>query len=283
MENLEDAVLDFALLISPLTEADLATPWAWGSYQSEGVRFGVFRVNEELLQLAARLGTARKSPRSEAEHILGTYHQAARDLQGALWGVDDQTGMKQPGGEEWPVQVALAHLVQGDLAFYAMIAYALERLAAGDESPPAPEDEDYDRILNATEEDFHAIRRMPVSRLQVEFLANHARSLKAFAGIPDEVLGKPARYWEQEAYPIRFRLQRLGSHLRQHTIQIDKTLAAVGKPPVESKMLVRMLLNALAEAENQAMGETGDPEGMVSETAAQIQDLTEEIRQALEK
>jgi hypothetical protein len=49
--------------------------------------------------------------------------------------------------------------------------------------------------------------------------------------------------------PLRFRLHRFEEHLRQHTIQIDKTLVGIGKPPTEAHRLVRNVYNALADVE----------------------------------
>jgi hypothetical protein len=280
-EALIATVLDFAMLVGPLTEEQLQSPWTWGSYEGEGVRFGTFRVYEELLTLAERLGAARTSPLTEAQRILGQYHRAYRDLQGALWGVDDQTAVMQPGEDEWPVQITLAHLVQADLGFYAVLAYASERHTAGETSPGPPQDADYDRILDATEDDFDAIKQMPVSKLQLELLNYHKRALDTFAGIKDEMLDLPSRYWEDEAYPIRFRLHRFGSHMRQHTIQIDHTLLTIGKGPDQAKSLVRLILNALADVENQVLWDEDAGSDFVAETVGKIETLTVDIRQAL--
>jgi hypothetical protein len=48
--------------------------------------------------------------------------------------------------------------------------------------------------------------------------------------------------------PIRFRMHRFEGHLRQHTIQLDKTLAVI-RPPTEAHRLVRNIYNALADVE----------------------------------
>ncbi len=48
---------------------------------------------------------------------------------------------------------------------------------------------------------------------------------------------------------IRFRMHRIEEHLRQHTIQLDKTLAVI-RPPTEAHRLVRNIYNALADIES---------------------------------
>jgi hypothetical protein len=44
-------------------------------------------------------------------------------------------------------------------------------------------------------------------------------------------------------------MHRFEEHLRQHTIQLDKTLAVV-RPPTEAHRLVRNVYNALADVES---------------------------------
>jgi hypothetical protein len=68
--------------------------------------------------------------------------------------------------------------------------------------------------------------------------------------ISDAELDLPSKYWEEEPYPLRFRLGRFASHMRQHTIQIEKTLPTVGFPPTEGQLLVRQIFNRFAEVEN---------------------------------
>ena len=53
----------------------------------------------------------------------------------------------------------------------------------------------------------------------------------------------------------RKRLQmQLDSHLRQHTVQVDKTLQAIGHQVSESRRLLRLVYAALAAVEGTAIG-----------------------------
>ena len=54
--------------------------------------------------------------------------------------------------------------------------------------------------------------------------------------------------------PIEFRLHRFDAHLRQHTIQVEKTLLAVLGFPSEAKQLVRIVCAALADVEGILIG-----------------------------
>ncbi len=62
--SLAQSVETFAYLTQSLTDADLDRAWAWGDYESEGVRFAFFRVYEELRTLAVQAGSSPRVERS---------------------------------------------------------------------------------------------------------------------------------------------------------------------------------------------------------------------------
>ena len=89
--TLTQAIEDFAKRTRNISDKDLDRPWAWQSYDEEGIRFAFFRTYEELRELAGKLNserTARGKPPSEAQLILAQYHQAFWDLQGALLAIE---------------------------------------------------------------------------------------------------------------------------------------------------------------------------------------------------
>ena len=75
-------------------------------------------------------------------------------------------------------------------------------------------------------------------------------------------------YWEGYDMSLRFRLHRFDSHLRQHTVQIEKTLEGIGRPPTEAKRLLRLIYAALAEAEGATIG-AWDAEAALWQEAAE--------------
>ena len=110
-----------------LTDADLDRAWAWGDYESEGVRFAFFRVYEELRTLAvqlAHLSASSGRPPSSAKRILALYHAAYRDLQAALLGVPAELFEYPPAEGDWPIRRVLKHIVSADAAFFAVIPHA---------------------------------------------------------------------------------------------------------------------------------------------------------------
>jgi hypothetical protein len=77
--------------------------------------------------------------------------------------------------------------------------------------------------------------------------------------------------------PLEFRLHRFDAHLRQHTIQAEKTVLAVMGVPSEAKQLARIVLAALAEVEGILFGLESISEADQVSVADRITDYTTEI------
>jgi hypothetical protein len=282
---LTQSVEQFAGRLAHIPEADLEREWNWQSYDSEGVRFAFFRTYEELRDLAAHLARLRVEagqPLSEAQHILGQYRAACRDLQASLLGLAVDQMELRPGEEEWPVHSILAHVLGTDIGFYVLVRYALDRLRGGVTEPGNPTQEEWLALAGKSGPALDALLEGPVAGLLAYFQENQARVIDAFAAISTEELDGLSLFWENEPYPLRFRLHRFDSHLRQHTIQIDKTRAALGLLPNETARLLRMIYGALAEVEALLIGM--EPEKMLpalEETAGKIRGRLAELEEIL--
>ncbi|MEN9937274.1 MAG: hypothetical protein RLZZ387_3853 [Chloroflexota bacterium] len=249
------AVERFTEVMAGADEERLARSWAWGTY-SEGTRFAFFRTCEELRELTVRVASVRRAQQREmngAQHILAQYHAAYRDLQAALLGLSDEDVTRAPAEGEWPVSVAVGHMVGADAGFLVVCAYALEQHRAGAHEPGEPPEAFWITTLG-DESGFEAVMGGPFSDLLAYHDLLHERVLGALGGITDSELELPSRYWEGEPLPLRFRLHRFESHLRQHTVQVDKTLAAISRGPSEALRLTRLVYAALAEAEGASLG-----------------------------
>lgn len=276
--NLTEAVDQFTHLTQSLSEADLDRPWAWGDYKGEGVRFAFFRVYEELRTLAARL--AHHNTLTSAQRILAGYHAAYRDLHSALLGVRPDLADQPPAEKQWPVRTALAHMINADVGFYGVIAYALNGHRAGNWQPTKVPDDAWELMIGMPEAAFDALLEGPVDGLVAYHHELHARILSEFATIAEAEIEKPSMYWESQPMTIRFRLHRFDSHLRQHTIQVDKILVAVGHGPTEARRLLRLIQAALAEAEGLMLG-AEDMRAEADQTAKTIVIVTNEVGHAL--
>ena len=284
--TLAGAVDAFADLTQHLDDADLNQPWAWGSYDEEGVRFAFFRVFEELRTLAVQLEQDRQEaglPPSSAQRILALYHSAYRDLYAAMRGVAAATLDTPPAEGEWPARQALAHIVGADAGFFTVLVNALNQLRAGVSNPVKMNLEVYEEILGmeATEED--NILEGPLPGIMHFHSVIHARILAELADIGEEELALPSVYWESGPLSLRFRLHRFEAHMRQHTVQIDKTLAALGHGPTEARRLLRMIYSALAGAEGVLIGAEDLGADRVRDTAATIAGYTAEITAVLDQ
>ena len=71
--------------------------------------------------------------------------------------------------------------------------------------------------------------------------------------MPEDRLAFGAR-WSKFAIPIGFRIGRWSSHIREHTIQAEKTLVGLGRVATEPERLVRLTLAAYGRAEAVVIG-----------------------------
>jgi len=262
MFNLElsQSVENFCRLFLDVPTAELERKWVWKDHDREGIRFSFFVTLQELRQLAAKLA-AERTPPTPAQRILGQYHAAYLDLQAALLGLSTDQADRAPAEGEWSVRRTYAHILGGEIAFSAAVRYALEGHRAGTWQPEPMSDADEVRLAGLSEVDYAALMGSPLSRILAFHRELHPRLISEFASITTAELDLPSTFWEQTRFPIRHRLHRFEAHLVQHTIQIDQTLAALGRAPSETQRLNRKIYAALAEAEAAMLGlETVSPD-----------------------
>jgi hypothetical protein len=241
----------FASALVNVQDSKLDLPWKWKGHD-EGIRFSFFVTQLELRQLAARLASERATgmklpPATTAQRILAQYHSSFMDLQASLAGLSQKNSSRSPSKKEWSPQAIYAHILDGELAFSAVIRYALENHRAGKWLPvPIPEKE-YPRLYGIKEKAFTQLMKSSLQKMVTFHKVFHSKILYEFAGISNDELTLPATFWEETRFHIGYRLHRFEAHSRQHTIQIDKTLNLIGCGPTEAKRLIRMLYSALAE------------------------------------
>jgi hypothetical protein len=138
-------------------------------------------------------------------------------------------------------------------------------------------DEDEIRIIGMTEAEYEALTGGALEGMLAYHRKFHAEIIHDFSRISAEELDLPSTFWEETRFPIRHRLHRYEAHFAQHTIQIDKTLAAIGRAPGESKQLMRKIYAALAEAEGLMIGAEKMDDTAILATASSISERTKEI------
>src|SRR5581483_2658090 len=245
--DLAQAVFAFAQATHGLADPDLERDYAWRYHDEEGLRFALIGTYHELRDLAATTAAERAAygrPPTIAQRVLAQYHAAYRDLQAVLLGTDHALATRAPAPGEWPVWVAIWHVVEAEQSFYPRCRYAADQLAAGvDPQVMSPEEKwallaeepatDPARLLSLVygdpapslaEADEAPIPAAPHATF-AEFLeyydALHRAILRDLGALTDEETLAPSLWWEGELIPVRFRLHRLDAHLRQHTIQVE--------------------------------------------------------------
>jgi hypothetical protein len=278
--GLSSAVQDFAALMLPLSEKELEREWKWKDHDQEGIRFAFFATLQELRHLAVTLSTARSKP-TAAQHILSQYHAAYMDLQAALLGIAPQDSDRSPAEGEWSVRQTYAHILGAEIGFTAVIRYALEGHRTGTWKPDPMSDEDETRISGMSEDEYKALTRGPLEKMRAFHREFHPVIIEEFSQITESELDLPSAFWEETRFPIQHRLHRYEAHFAQHTVQIDKTLVAIGLAPSESRRLLRKIYAALAEAEGTMIGMKRIDDAAILSTTSSIAERTKEIRDLL--
>ncbi len=228
------------------SDADLDRTYVWEEYDDDGLRFALLTAHHQLRETAATVAAARLTagkPFTEAQRILAQVHEAYRDLTGALAGTSEAEMDTPPPAEQWPLREVLKHMLEAEKGFLAAIEVALERARAGRPSEP---DEAAWKAKRQAPEDPSGSRADALNAL----FRSHVAIVNALAGVTDAELDTPSWFWEDKGYSVRFRMHRFEEHMRQHTIQVDKTLIALGHPPTEAERLVRNIYTALAGLES---------------------------------
>ncbi|MEX1158147.1 MAG: DinB family protein [Thermomicrobiales bacterium] len=276
--QLSSSVIAFARVLAAMPEQELGRKWqhpsepgtTWSGYE-DSPREVVFNAYQQLRDLAVEIETRRQPP-SEAQRILAQHQLAYRDLTGALAGVADDEFDQPPAENEWPLRTVIYHVGLTERGFHALIHWAVARRRGGDvvsiEMPPEHRDAVSDPIVESG----------TLAEVFGRLDALHARVLTDFVGLDAADLNAPNIWWEGYEVPVRFRLHRFDAHLREHTIQVDKTLAGIGHPPTEPERLARLIHRALAQVEAALLGAPDTTLDLQQSTATEIDAISARLR-----
>ncbi len=256
MQELLDNVSRLAQLSHTFSDADLSQPWAWRAH-NEGVRFALLGSYHELKELAIELARKREAadqPLRAVHRVLAQYHAAYRDLQALLVGIGDDLYDRVPAPDEWPLRDIIGHMAGAERRFFTLVHYGLARQRQDKELPARAPDDEADRVIGPYADYLAILEEQGIAEMLAFYDQLHQRAWREFATMTDEELQGPSIWWEDVAYSLQYRLHRFDAHLRQHTIQVEKTLAAIGAAPNEAKRLLRLIYQALAEVENTTLG-----------------------------
>ncbi len=253
LRRARDDVRAAAQAFATLTDADMTTPWAWTGESDEEVRYAAYRIAESFEAAAIDAADALRgaaASRGRAADLIAPATAATWDLTGLLLPLDAPTWDADPGGGEWTIRQTLGHVVSGQRAYGIGTGWWLEQAYPATDltRPPGIPDELW-TDLPSEEAEAEGTPTEVVDRLAevVDW------TTERLAGLPADRLALGAR-WGGYPIDIAFRLNRWASHIREHTIQVEKTLDLLGHRPTEVDRLVRHVLAAWGRAESVVYG-----------------------------
>jgi hypothetical protein len=275
-------VVSAARELLAIPEAALARPWAWIGGSEDEVRYGAYRAAEALeeAEIEARARTAGTEPTERRTARIIAPSTAARwELHGLLLPLDDALLDADPGGGEWTIRLVMGHIISGQRA-YAW-ANAWVQAHGPDPDDPARQIRVEESFWDALPDEATIEAAGTIDDLLARLDAVTDLSAEHLAGIADAKLAIPTR-WSGFPVSLAFRFGRWSSHLREHGIQIEKTLAMLGHVPDEPALLVRNLLSAYGRAESVVFGRMGVDvaAARVAQGAAEAREAARSARQA---
>ena len=215
-------------------EEVLSRPWTWRGGTMD-VRYGLYRALEEAQEAVIDLAAASHP---ESRRILALAQRAFGDLRGLLIGLPDDLLDKAPRPGEWPVRDALRHVLLVERRYALQTAYATTR---GDADPiripdarlPGPDQIDVSGDIAAV------LGRIAEAR---------AETARLVGNVAPAAMTRPTQ-WVHYDIDVRFRLHRFAAHVEEHTIQCEKTLAAIGWRATEGRRIVRCIWAHVGELE----------------------------------
>lgn len=227
-------------------DADLPRRWLWRGDPTgwAELRYGFYRSSELLDAAARRVAAALETAgteRTAGSRPLGQATAARWELHGALAGLSD-ADLDRPAGDEWTLRQTLGHIVNVQRAYGSFTAWWHARAAEPDF--PAEVPEEVGEGFPEEEADGRGSLQEIGERLDA-VIDTAAGRLGRF---DDDDLAVRAR-WAGYGVDVGFRLGRMASHLREHTVQVDKTLVLLDHRPREVDRLVRLVHAAFGRME----------------------------------
>ena len=230
MTDVDAALVGFA----NLDEAALGRPWLHRDKPMD-VRYALYRTLEDAQEAHVALAAR---PHPESRRILAFCQRAYGGLRGLVIGLPDKLLEEAPRAGEWSVGETLRHVLAVERRYAIQTLYAVERADGDPVRIPA------DRLPPT------APAEVPggVGEVLARLAEARAETNRSLGDVAPADMTRPT-VWGHFDVDVRFRLHRFAAHVVEHTVQCEKTLAALGWPPTEGRSIVRRLTALLGEIE----------------------------------
>ena len=267
--------------LAAVPEEALARPWLG---DEEELRYGFYshlqRLEDARALIRPLLGGAR-AHETPARPLVGAATAARWDIHGLLAGLSDGELDTDPGNNEWTLRQTLGHIVGGQRQYGVFTAWWLGQRGAPADDFPVGAPMELDAELPTEEVEGQG----SVDDIRRRLDETVDQSAAVFASLGAEDLAVRAR-WSGLPVDIRFRVIRWTSHMREHTVQLEKTLVFIGRPTTEVERLLRLVATAYGRLEEELFmwpatdQSVGDAIALAEATAAEIAADAERVRAA---
>ena len=251
--------------LATIKDADLEKTWAWKGDSEIELRYAFYRIFEDFERAAIDAEAALRASnleRGRAADLIAPSTAARWDLQGILVQLPDAAWDADPGGGEWTLRQTLGHIIGGQRGYAAATAWWQAQGLPVDANLPTARPNVYEALPSDEEEEAGTPNEL---RARLDEVLD--RSTERLAGLPPDRLAYGTR-WVGFALDIGFRLGRWSSHIREHTVQVEKTLVMIGQTPTEVDRLIRLILAAWGQAEAVVYGSVDGGEAVAALAAA---------------
>lgn len=253
------AVQAFASALCKVPDRRLWSDWPgapgkgdWVEY-TDNYREVALCVYQSMCQLANEIRALRAkgdNPITPVQTVLGQNQLAYRDLHGLMLGVrDDQLDLTPFEGERRSIRAHLTHVMMAEWwAYRPQILHALELGRSGKEPTTLPGRE-------IVERDGEPVTTFGTPMdLLTRYEVLHNKFLKNLSGLSASEMEIPSKWWEPAPVTVRFRLYRLGWHVRDHIVEIEKILDGIKHRRTETHRFARFVFGGLGEVESALIG-----------------------------
>lgn len=264
-------------------DSALERPWQWHGGELD-VRYGLYRQFEELVDARALIRpmlAAAIAAEGPARPLVAAASAARWNLHGVVAGLNDADLDRDPGNGEWTLRQTLAHLVGGQRSYAWFTAWWLSQsdLPADDFPQRVPDDAQ----IGVPEEETEGRGTLGEIRGRLDEIVDLSGSV--FAPLGEAELGARAR-WSGLPVDVRFRLVRWTSHIREHTIQAEKTLGYIGRPITEVDRLLHLIAGGYGRLEEELFmavageGSVADALALLESVAARVATQSKSVAEA---